>query len=161
MYQCRLICLLHLEWKLLYYWAWLDLILLCLLPLLLPLLPALPLLPLVPGSPFPPSLTKRLTLLAPTIRPFTSACMLLSSGLKQTSHIPAAGATAACTDSHTSAHLFCGRRWSKSVPDCMAAVEERHMPPSYKGLCCRKKCIWFTCAIFRHGGMPCRETSRN
>lgn len=49
--------------------------------------------------------------------------------------------------SHTSAHLFCWRRWSYDVPDCRE-VAERHMPCSRKGLCCKGKCTWLTCAPY-------------
>ena len=107
---------------------------------------------LLPRNPSPAStLIKRQIVLAPPIKPFTSARILLRGGLKCTSHIPAAGTINASAVTQT--HICIGD--ADEARACLrGCLCEETRASSVQSTGLQGKCTWFTCTVSRHGQTP-------
>lgn len=136
----------HLKWKLLYHQTWLHFAFSSSFPPFSYFSS-----PPAPHSP-PPSLIKKLTLLAPTITQAIHFSMH-SFHYAEDWNVPSTSQLQVpwmlpWPVSRTSAHLSHRCRWSWNVPDCVVPLRRDHMPHWCKVLCCRRKCTWFTCVPY-------------
>ena len=103
---------------------------------------------LLPPNPSPAStLIKRQRVLAPPIKPFTSACILLRGGFKCTSHIAAAGTINASVVTQMRICIGDADEARACLRGCLCA-ETRASSEQSPGL--EGKCTRLTCTGFKH-----------